>query len=77
MVISNILETAKTNFFSPQMGTSKRSHSSKCVYSVTNREQILKRAGLGVIFMMYTLLGLLLDFMNNTLCSIYPRAKVN
>lgn len=43
-------EIAKTKSFFLKIGASKRSHSSKCVYSVSNREQILKRAGLGVIF---------------------------
>ena len=72
------LEIVKSKSFFLKMGASKRSHSSNCVYSVysvCNREQILKRARLGVIFMM--LPGLLLDFINNSLCSTYPGTKVN
>ena len=71
-------EIAETKSFFLKMGAPKRSYSSKCVYSVSNREQILKRVGLGVIFHdVYTLPGLLLDFINDTLCRIYPRTKVN
>lgn len=77
MIVSHILGTTKTNFFFPQIEASKRSHSSKYFYSASNREQIFKKAGVGFIFTMYTLPSLLLDFINNTLCSIYPRAKVN
>lgn len=73
--VSNILETTETNFFFPQVWASKRSPSSIYVYSVPKREQTLKRAGMGFIFMMYTLPPLLLDLINNTLCSIHPRGK--
>lgn len=77
-VLFCFFEIAETKSFFLKMGAPKRSYSSKCVYSVSNREQILKRAGLGVIFYdVYTLPGLLLDFINDTLCRIYPRTKVN
>lgn len=53
MIVSNMWGMTKTKLFFHRMRASKRSPSLKYVYSVSNREQILKRAEIGLIFMMH------------------------